>query len=399
MLAKRNPVQVYLLLGLLVAGVVLLLTAPDPEPQLQEAAVTRVFVTSVDLHDLLPTETVSGRLDPARKAALHFELSGQVERKAVEPGQVVRAGDLLLALAAGDYTDTLAEAKAQLVQETRNIKRDRELLKLAQENYALQKNDLARLEQLGAESLVSKSHLDEVRIQLIRLESEVAQLKASTGSADARLALKQAARNRAARNLERTQLQAPFDGTVNAVNVQSGDYVTPSQTVVELVDAAALDLYAEVRGDVVQSLSQGQVVPVVVNGQEHEGEVIALQLDPDPVTFTHALRIRLAGNAARPGQVAQVRLPLTARRGVTAIPASAVLFEEGRTFIFRVNGDTLEQVAVQLGSRVDDWQIVLQGIRPNDRVVARDVAALSDGQKVVAEMKKTGTVAEAQNQK
>jgi RND family efflux transporter MFP subunit len=384
-LAIRNHVQLYLLLGLLVAGAVLLWTAPDPEPELQAANVPRVFVARVGLHDLVPQETVSGRLDPARKAALHFELSGQVEQRAVEPGQSVAAGDLLLALSAGDYADTLAEAEAQHVQETRNISRDRELLKLARRNYALQKNDLTRLEQLGAESLVSKSHLDEVRIQLIRLESEVAQLKASTGSADARLALKAAARNRAARNFERTRLQAPFAGTVNSVHVQSGDYVTPSQTVVELVDAATLDLYVEVRGNVAQSLTQGQAVTVSVNGLELPGKVIARQLDPDPVTFTHALRVRLAGNQARPGQVAQVRLPLQARDGVTAIASTAVLFEEGKTYIYRVQDDTLEQVAVSLGERVDDLQIVLAGIRPGDLIVTRDVAALSDGQTVTVE--------------
>ena len=385
MLAIRNHVQLYLLLGLLVAGAVLLWTAPDPEPELQAANVPRVFVARVELHDLVPSETVSGRLDPARKAALHFELSGQVERRAVEPGQSVAAGDLLLALSSGDYADTLAETEAQYVQESRNISRDRELLKLARRNYALQKNDLARLEQLGAESLVSKSHLDEVRIQLIRLESEVAQLKASTGSADARLALKAAARNRAARNLERARLQAPFAGTVNSVHVQSGDYVTPSQTVVELVDAATLDLYVEVRGNVLQSLTQGQAVTVSVNGLDLPGEVIALQLDPDPVTFTHALRVRLAGNQARPGQVAQVSLPLQARTGVTAIPSTAVLFEEGNTFIYRILDGTLEQVAVTLGERVDDLQIVLSGIQPDDLIVTRDVAALSDGQTVMVE--------------
>ncbi|NNJ94344.1 MAG: efflux RND transporter periplasmic adaptor subunit [Halobacteria archaeon] len=396
MLATKNRIQIFTLVGLLVAGAVLLQTAPDPEPQLQEAAVPRVFVARVDLHDLVPTVTVSGRLDPARKAALHFELSGQIEERAVEPGQAMAAGDLLLALAAGDYADALAETRAQLTQESRNISRDRELLKLARKNYALQKNDLTRLEQLGAESLVSKSHLDEVRIQLIRLESEVAQLKASTGSADARIALKEAARNRAARNLERTRLQAPFAGTVNAVNVQSGDYVTPSQTVAELVDASALDLYVEVRGDVAQSLSQGQAVAVTVNGGELQGEVIALQLDPDPVTFTHALRVRLAGNHARPGQVAQVRLPLQAQQGVTAVPATAVLFEEGETFVFRVQNDLLEQVAVELGGRVDQWQVVLQGIRPDDIVVTRDVAALSNGQKVTTEMSPAAAVAGVQ---
>jgi RND family efflux transporter MFP subunit len=378
--------QRYLLLAVLLAAVLLVVTAPEQEPELREAVATRVQVATVGRHDLVPSETVSGRLEPARKAALHFELAGQVEARAVEPGQAVAEGALLLALDAGDATDALAEAEAQLTQEQRNIARDRELLTLARQNHALQKNDLERLEKLGADSLVSRSRLDEVRIQLIRLESELAQLKASTGTASARLALKQAASNRAARNLERTRLPAPFAGTVNSVNVQVGDYVTPAQLAVELVDAAKLDMYVEVRGEVIQSLAQGQAVEVELDGSSLPGEVLSLQLDPDPVTFTHALRIRLAGNGARPGQVAQVRLPLQALQQVVAVPVTAVLYEEGRTFVFRVSGDALERVEVMLAHRVGEWLEVLRGIHPDDRVVVRDVAALSDGQKVTAEL-------------
>jgi hypothetical protein len=114
------------------------------------------------------------------------------------------------------------------------------------------------------------------------------------------------------------------------------------------------------------------------------GEVIALQINPDPETFTHALRVRVAGDHARPGQVAQVRLPLLERRGVTAVPSTAVLFDEGRAYVFRVDGDTLEQVEVRPGARVDGLQIVLQGLAASDRVVTRDVAALSHGQQVQA---------------
>jgi HlyD family secretion protein len=378
---KPGP-KLYVLAALLGVAVLLLLTVPEDNPELQQVIVPVVEVSTVGLHDLVPTETVSGRLEPARKAALHFELAGQVDSRPVEPGQTVLAGEPLLTLASGDYEDALAEAEAQLVQETRNIQRDRELLKLSRDNYTLQKNDLDRLLKLGEDSLVSKSRLDETRIKLIQLESEVAQLKSSVASAESRLALREAARNRAARNLERTQLLAPFAGTVNAVYVQVGDYVTPSQAVVDLVDAASLDLYVEVRGNIAQSLAPGQVVTVDVNGEQLPGEVIALQIDPNPETFTHALRVRIAGDQARPGQIAVVQLPLRKRLGVTAVPSTAVLFDEGRAFVFRLDGDTLQQLEIRPGERVDGLQVVLQGLVATDRVVTRDVSALSHGQQV-----------------
>ena len=384
MLSIRSPIRVYVLLALAGAVLLLLVTAPDKAPELQQLVVPTVRVAPVGLHDLVPTEIVSGRLEPARRAAIHFELSGQVSSRPVEPGQAVGQGEPLLSLASGDYEDALAEAEARLLQETRDIQRDRELLTLSRRNHALQKSEVDRLDKLGADSLVSQSRLDEGRIKLLQLESEVAQLNSRVDSAGARLALKQAVRNRAARNMERTQLLAPFAGNVNAVNVQVGDYVTPGEMAVELIDASLLDLYVEVRGDVAQSLQQGQAVDVVIDAVTLPGEVIALQIDPDPVTFTHALRVRLTGAGIRPGQVAQAHLPRRRLHGVTAVPNTAVLFDEGRTYVFRLDGDRLVLVEVELGERVGELLSVRQGIDGSDRIVTHDVSSLSHGQQVRA---------------
>jgi len=370
------------LLALFAGAILLVVVRPDRAPELQEAVAPGVVVAAAGLHDLLPVETVSGRLEPARRAAMHFELSGQVQERPVEPGQAVRSGELLLALSAGDYRDALAEAEAQLEQEDRDIQRDRELLQLAQRNQVLLKDELERLEQLGSDSLVSKSRLDEARIRLIQLQSDVARLRAGVASAESRLALKQAQRNRAARNLERTRLLAPFAGTVNAVNVQVGDYVTPAETVIDLIDAFELDLYVEVRGEVAQSLDQGQAVDVEADGRLLPGRIVALQVDPDPVTFTHALRVRLDGDAARPGQTARARLSLRALQQVVAVPATALLYDDGRTYVFRVDGDVLSMQQVVPGRRVGDLQVIRDGVAAADNIVVRDVAALSDGQKV-----------------
>ena len=382
MLSIKSPAQIYVLLALAGLVLLLLLTAPDSDPELQQVALPAVRVAPVGLHDLVPAETVSGRLEPARRAEMHFELSGQVHSRPVEPGQAVQQDELLLSLASGDYEDALDEAEARLLQESRDIQRDRELLTLSRRNYALQKNDVDRLQKLGADSLVSQSRLDEARIKLLQLEADVAQLRSRVDSAETRLALKQAERNRAARNLARTQLPAPFAGSVNAVHVQVGDYVMPNQMVVELIDASSLDLYVEVRGNVAQSLQQGQSVDVLIDAVTLPGKVVALQIDPDPVTFTHALRVRIAGSGARPGQVAQVHLPMRGLSRVTAVPNTAVLFDEGRTFVFRLEDDRLALVEVSLGVRVGELQVVRQGIEASDHIVTNDVSALSHGQQV-----------------
>jgi hypothetical protein len=67
---------------------------------------------------------------------------------------------------------------------------------------------------------------------------------------------------------------------------------------------------------------------------------------------------------------------------VTAVPNTAVLFDEGRTFVFRLEDDRLAQVEVSLGERVGELQVVRQGIEASDHIVTNDVSALSHGQQV-----------------
>ena len=69
------------MIALVAIPVLLVVTRPEQNPELREAVSPRVQVETVALHDLQPLATVSGRLEPARKTALHFELSGQVDAR------------------------------------------------------------------------------------------------------------------------------------------------------------------------------------------------------------------------------------------------------------------------------------------------------------------------------
>jgi RND family efflux transporter MFP subunit len=363
----------------------LIATRPEANMEIKEPVITRVEVTRVAQRDILPQVSYTGLLRPRQTASLRYEVSGELKLRHVEPGQLVQAKSLLLQLEEADYRDALTEATSQLSETQATLQRDRKLLDLASENRRLAEREYARLEKLGKGSLASVSTLESSRQQLINLQAEEARLAFSLESSKARLERQQAARNRAQRNLDRTRLLAPFDGRVNRVMVETGDYVSANTLVLELIDTSSLELQVAVNGDVVEALQLGQQLTVDIGERQLSGKLIALQYDPDTQTHTHPLRIQVASDGLIPGQLGQVRLPLKARKAVLVVPAAAMLREEGKYYVFLVEDNKLIRQEITPGIRDGDLQVVLHGLQPNQQLVARDVDALSEGNEVQIE--------------
>ena len=363
----------------------LVVTRPEAKVEVNEPALTRVEVVRVEQRDILPEVTLTGVLRPRQVASLRFEVSGELQTRQIEPGFQVDAGDLLLQLEDADYRDALVEAESQLGETEASLKRDRALLELARENRHLAEREYARLEKLGKGSLASVSTLESSRQQLINLQSEEARLSFSLETSQARVKRLEAAISRAQRNLERTSLRAPFKGRVNRVMVETGDYVSANTLVVELIDTSTLELQVAVSSDVISALTLGQKLVVDVDGRSVEGGLVALQYDPDLQTHTHPLSVQIHEEGVVPGQLARVRLPLRPRKKALVVPASAILREEGAYYVFLVKNNRLERRSITPGIRYGEQQIVLAGIEPKARLVARDVDVLSDAAEVVIE--------------
>ena len=142
-------------------------------------------------------------------------------------------------------------------------------------------------------------------------------------------------------------------------------------------------MYVEVAGPAAAALTLGQAIMVVVEGINHTGKVIALRSDPDPATFTHALRIRLTGEGLLTGLLASASLPLKPLQNILAVPVSSLLQEDGQVYVFVIKDGKLKRRQVQMGTRHQEQVVITRGLNAGEVIVARDVAALSDGQSVI----------------
>jgi len=78
-------------------------TRPDTQAQLRPLPPARVLTGHVRSMDIQPLTTVTGKLQPSRKSRLHFELSGRVTVRNVEPGQQVSENSALLHIEDGRF--------------------------------------------------------------------------------------------------------------------------------------------------------------------------------------------------------------------------------------------------------------------------------------------------------
>ena len=378
---QKLTLRHFLLLLLLSALLFLLLlyTRPEKSTELRAPIVPAVVVAEVRQGDVRPMLQLSGRLQPRLAATLSAEVKGRLVERAVEPGQQVDVGVLLLRLEDGDYRDALARAEAQLSQERAAVVRDRRLFVLARQNRELQAKEVSRL---GTESLTSVSRQDEARQRLLQLEAEEARLDYVVVTAASRLSLRRAEQTRAQRDLERCRITAPFAGTVNEVLVDVGDNITVNRQLASLVSLDELDFYAELPGDAQSAISLGQALAVSVDGVLHQGQLVSLQREPDRKTHTLALRIRVAGEGLMSGALARTEVPLRPLKDALLVPVTALLREDGKAYLFVEKDNQLSRRQVETGIRNGDAIVVLAGVNAGEHIVVRDVAALSDAQAV-----------------
>ena len=362
---------------------ILVFTDKGPEAKLEELPPLKVVLLEVQRQDVSPTEALTGRLQPEKTAQLKFEVQGRVQQRLLEPGVFVELGQEILKLDAQDLKDQFTQAQSQYDIEQAGIRRDQRMLKLAKQNLEIQKAEVQRYKKLNNDSLISASQLDAARQQMLNLDSQVSDLQYKVATSQARLSLKQSERDVAQRNLQRATLTAPFSGYINEINAEVGDFVTATQIVAKVVDTNSLDLHLDVRGEVAAALKLNQKIDVVVGSTTIEGNLIALQPDPNISTNTHAIRIRVPGEKVQSGMLASADLPLDQQMNVITVPVSAVATNAGENFVYMFDEGELRKLPVVMNNRVGSQYIISSGVEAGMKIVARDVAGLKNGQRVI----------------
>ncbi|MBI1965198.1 MAG: efflux RND transporter periplasmic adaptor subunit [Betaproteobacteria bacterium] len=207
---------------------------------------------------------------------------------------------------------------------------------------------------------------------------------------DAREAYKKASAQRQENEARaaKTEIRAPFAGTVGLRQVSAGAYLKAGEDIVRLDKIDAMKLDFRVPEVYLGKIRRDQPVAVRVDafpGEHFSGRVYALETAVDDKTRTVQLRGRVGnkGLKLRPGMFARVTLELGSNDKAMLVPEQALVPRGDKNFVFRVVDGKASLTEVGLGSRTPGQVEIVRGLKPGELVVTDGQLKLQDGTPVM----------------
>ena len=251
---------------------------------------TNVKIKSSVAREITRYSTTSGMTQNKRTVITKTETTGKIVSRPVERGDFVKAGALLCEISVEDRGAKLAEAEQRLAQ--------------------------AKIDFLGAQKL---------RKQGFNSESAIAAAKTALAQAQASVKRNQV-------QLEKTKVFAPFDGIVEEVHLEEGDFVNPGQPCGTVIDLDPMLLTARVSQTEVQELKTGMRVKGTINDtQVIFGAITFIGSQSDAETRTYPIEVQIANEDMkyRSGFSVEIDIPMGETFSHQISPALLTLDDRG----------------------------------------------------------------------
>jgi macrolide-specific efflux system membrane fusion protein len=313
----------------------------------------------VERRDIESTVLATGVLRPEDGAEVRVgsRASGVLLELHATVGDTVDRGALLAVLDATELEARRAEVAADLAG--------------ARVDLRFAAKDLARARELLAAQVIAPAEFETVERTEAVARARVARLEAALASANVQLGY--------------TRIVAPIAGVVADVATQVGETVAASfaaPTFVTIIDLDRLEVWAYVDETDIGRVHVSQQASFTVDtypDHEFEGTVTAVRSRAEIVdnVVNYVAEIAIApghGRTLRPEMTARVNIVTEGRRGVLAVPSSAVRRDREGTYALVSGADGPARRSIRTGVRGDDLTEVRDGLAAGDTVLLGPLA-------------------------
>lgn len=290
---------------------------------------------------------------------LSAELNARITDIPVLVGQTVAAGTTLAHLEHADFELALKREQAAAASLAAKL-------------------ELARYQLTRARSLSKKQAVSD---ELLK------QREADVKTLEAEQAAQQTAVAQAQRNLEKTEIRAPFRAIVTERLAQVGELASPGTPLLRIVDASRLEISARVQAAQAAGLAQTESVNLDTASGRYPLKLRVITPVIEPRSRTREARLTFPEQAALPGSAGE----LVWQAPQPHLPADLVVKRQGRLGYFRLDdgharftplAQAQEGRPAALGADLKQLVIVegRYGLQDGDAVVMRTQATEQDAQ-------------------
>jgi len=190
-----------------------------------------VRVQTLKATDFRPVAHGYGEVRPARVWQAVAQVSGRIvaTHARLNDGEIIRRGETLLRIDPVDYQLNLAQARIQLAELDVQESNTRASLEIEQRNLTLAEKEFKRLADLVTKGSISQSSADAAERTMLQSSAQVQSLKNTLSLIPSQKNLQQARITQAQRDLDNTEIRAPFNLRVSGLQVEQGQYVSRGQ--------------------------------------------------------------------------------------------------------------------------------------------------------------------------
>ena len=372
---------------------------PKVKGTAQNVSVTAYTVTRQDMKRKI---SLSGQTVPVAQVDISTKYAGKIADVAVNLGDVVAPGQVLLIQDTADTNLTLNQDKAALEQAVADSKAAESQfgsdLQKAEVEYDTAKMNYNRYAVLKNEGAISQQELDTAYQALIVAKSALDNLESqNVGDVPASVASKYAAQAKAGytvdsltQQLDDMTLRAPRAGVVTYRNAEVGAMAAANTKVLTITDTSGMYIDCSLSEADVAAIQQGMPVSVSIESlaQDYDGYITYVSPAMDDTTKTYVVRITLAqlDTKLRGGMFAQSSIDVLQKPDTLFIPKDALTEQDGKAQVCVIRpDDTIELRTVTTGLRNDDYIEITDGLDDGDVIATTNLARLKDGTTVSIE--------------
>ena len=355
-----------------------------------------VAVETLVRQDMMKRVVLSGATVPKAEVDISPKYAGRIARVAVDLGDRVRAGDVLIQQDVRDLDISILQnsasseqAMAQAVESRSQYGAD---TMKAQSDYDNALTTYQRYQSLYDQGAVSLQERDDKYRTLMEARAALESLQnQQMGDLPAVVAAKEAASLQAQYTVDALRQQrddmtitAPRDGVIGFRQAEEGEWATAGQKLLTIVDNSLLYVDCDVAEQDIGILRVGMTLPVSIDslGDTVEGRITYISPAMDSATHSYKVRLTLAGEASRVlgGMFARTEVTAVQREHTLYVPKEAVGDDNGKKYIFLIDEEGKARKAyVTLGLINDDSMEILSGASEGDRVAVTNISRLRDG--------------------